>query len=108
MTPDSQRDADVGVEHRGQHVHRDERHGQQREVPVQAGHGEAGQAGQAALAVDQDAEHQDGGEQQQRHDAGGAAGVPEHGGPAHLSASRPCVCFSLSVIGGLRSAVAGS
>ena len=86
-----ERDADVGVEHRGQHVHGDERHGEQRDVPVQAGHCEAGQAGQAALPVDQNAEHQDGGEQQQRDDSGGAAGVPERGGPAHVTSSRRCL-----------------
>ena len=60
---------------------------------MQAGDGEAGQTGKAALAVDQDAEDQDGGEQQQRNDAGGAAGVPERGGPAHLTCSCPVALF---------------
>ena len=72
---------------------------------MQAGDREAGQTGQAALAVDQDAEHQDGGEQQQRHDAGGAAGVPERGGPAHhvFLSCRPGFLSSRSSIFGDRA-----
>ena len=75
----SQADRDVGVGDRGHHVDRQERHRQQRDVPVQAGHREPGQAGQPSLPVDQDAEHYHGGQQQQRHHPGRPAGVPERG-----------------------------
>ena len=51
-----QPDDDVAVEHRGEHVHDEEDHGDQRQRPVQAGHCEPRQPREPALPVDQHAE----------------------------------------------------